>query len=31
MDAFDDHELAKIVEERRKVKSEAIEVSLNDL
>ncbi len=31
MDTFDDHELAKIVEERRKDKSEAIEVSLNDL
>ena len=31
MDAFDDLELAKIVEERRKDKSEAIDVSLNDL
>ena len=31
IDAFDDHELAKIVEERRNEKSEAIEISINDL
>ena len=31
MDALDDHELAKIVDERRKEKASAIEVSLDDL
>ena len=31
MDALDDHELAKIVDERRKDKATAIEVSLDDL
>ena len=31
MDALDDHELAKIVEQRRKDKSGAIEVALDDL
>jgi antitoxin StbD len=31
IEAFDDYELAKIVEERRKDKSQAIEVSISDL
>jgi antitoxin StbD len=31
IEAFDDYELAKIVEERRKDKSQAIEVLISDL
>ncbi len=31
MDALDDHELTKVVEERRNENAKAIEVSINDL
>lgn len=31
MDALDDHELSKLVEERRKDRDQAVEVNLDDL